>query len=598
MKKNQILRAAIAALTGAAAIGAGVFFSTNVIVGGKIFPKETTVFDLTEQKISSEEYEKIRVKYPDAQILWNVPFQGSQYPLDTAKITVSSLTEEEAKSLTYLTELEYVDAKECTDYAALLYLQSCMPECIIDYQVAGISGNASQASISDADIAELNQILPFLPKLETLKLDGKLPEREALLQLKKDFPTLNLDMTLDVGGKKISTAEEMIDLSGAELTADTISEILPLFAKNSQILLPDTGLTEEARKDLILQYPEYFFLCDLDFAGKTVSTASTQIDISGCAITVEETEEMLPFFPNLEKLIMSHCGIDNESMEALNQRYPDISIVWTLQIGPMIVRTDDTIFFPSKHGEHNLPSHEELQKLRYCHEMVAIDVGHSKATDCSWAANMPKLKYLIIADTRITDLTPLSGLKELIYLEAFGLDLTDYSPLLGCTAMQDLNIGTTFADPEPLTRMPWLHNLFWHGVLKNEELREKALMLEHQLPDTNIVLQTPRKNIGGMWRYIPNYYVFRELLDADFFNQEYTGMFLDKKDASRILACDHGAQAFAGDVLAEIVRYRIDNHLPITGIRNTDSAQAENLYQSLCQSRSWYDERQVGDIKK
>jgi len=597
MDKKYLLRAGIAALAGAVIIGTGIFFSTRVVVDGEVFPRDTTVFDLTDHSLTPEEYGNIRDKYPDVRILWTIPFQGSRYSLDTTEITVTSLTEEEADILTHLPNLKQVDGMQCQDPEVLRYLQSRLPDCSVLYQVNGIPSDAQQAAIADTDIAQLSRILSLLPRLQSLRLTGNTPEPEALLQLKNDFPAVKIDAVLNIGGKEISTGADSIDLTGVSLTVSELSRMLPLLSGAEEILLKDTSLTDRELKDLILQFPDIFFLCDLDFAGKPVSTDSTEIDISGMPITVEETKELLPCFPRLEKLIMSHCGIDNESMDALNQRYPDISIVWTLEIGRMIVRTDDTIFFPSKHGEHNLPSHEELQKLRFCREMVAIDVGHSKATDCNWAANMPKLKYLIIADTKITDLTPLSDLKELIYLEAFGLDLTDYSPLLGCTAMQDLNIGTTFADPEPLTRMPWLHNLFWHGVLKNEALREKALLLEQQLPDTNIVLETPRKNIGGMWRYLPNYYVFRDLLDADFFNQEYTGMFLDKKDAQKILACDHGAEAFAGDVLAQIVRYRIDNNLPITGIRNTDSAQAENLYESLCQSRSWYDQRKVGDIK-
>lgn len=588
MEKKKIIRAGIAGLAGAVLLGAGLLFSTHVFIGGGFFSKDAAVFDLTDRDISEQQYLELCEQFPDAQILWDIPFQGSRYPMDTTSITVTSLTEDEAQTLTLLPNLKQVDGSQCTDYAALRYLQSCLPDCFVLYQVGDVRSDAQQLTVVDADAAELEQMLPLLPQLRSLTLEGTLPETEALLRLRAAFPTLEMHFTLNIGGQEVTAGAKSVNLSGTSITKQALSELIPLFAGAKEIVLRDTNLTDAELKELIDQFPDIFFLCDLDFAGNPCATDCTEIDITGCPISVEEVEALLPYFPGLTKLDMSHCGIDDEAMDALNQRYPDISIVWTLQLDRVTVRTDDTVFFPSRHGEHNLPSHEALQKLRFCHDMVAIDIGHSKATDCNWAANMPHLRFLILADTKITDLTPLSNLKELVYLEAFSLNLTDYSPLLGCTALQDLNIGSTYADPEPLTKMPWLHNLFWHGIEKNPELHEKALMLEQQLPDTNIVLKTPRKNIGGMWRYLPNYYVFRDFIDGDFFNQEYVGIYLDKKDSQKILACDHGSADFAGDVLAEIVRYRIDNKLPITGVKNIGSEKAEILYQSLRDSHDWY----------
>jgi len=338
-----------------------------------------------------------------------------------------------------------------------------------------------------------------------------------------------------------------------------------------------------------LEHPNVFFQCALEVNGTAYSTDAAEIDISGTATTVEEVEAMIPLFPNLKKLIMSNCGIDDETMDALNRRYPDISIVWTLQIGLVTVRTDDLTFFPASINQFQLPSNEELQKLRYCTEMVAIDVGHSEATDCQWLAYMPHVKYLILADTSISDLSPLSNLKELVYLEVFNTDITDYSPLLECTALQDLNIGDTFGDTEPLSKMTWLHNLQWHPIQDHPVLGPKAQALKEQLPDTNITLKTRRKNIGGPWRFLPNYYIFRELIGGDFFNQEAIyNKHWEYADGKRILACKGPRTPFAGDVLAEIVRYRIDNGLPIMGIKNVGSEKAEVLYQSILESQALF----------
>jgi len=581
MEKKKIIRTGIVVLAVAVLAGAGMFFSTHTFVSGMFFSKDATVLDLTGRDVSVQQYQQLSERFPDAQILWEVPFQGNRYSLDTASITVSSLTEEEAQILTLLPKLKQVDGSQCTDYTALRYLQSCLPDCFVLYQVGDARSDAQHLTVVDADAAELEQMLPLLPQLRSLTLEGTLPETASLLHLQEAFPSLEMHFTLNIGGQDIIAGAESVDLSGVSITKQELIELLPLFSGAKEIVLKDTTLTDAEQKELICQFPDLFFLCDLDFAGKLCSTDSTEIDISGCSISVEEAEALLPYFPRLEKLDMSHCGIDDESMDALNLRYPDISIVWTLQIGRITVRTDDTVFFPSRKGEHNLPGAAELEKLRFCREMVAIDIGHSRAAHCNWAANMPHLKYLILADTKVADLSPLSNLKELLYLEVFSLPLTDYTPLLGCTSLQDLNIGSTFADPEPLSRMPWLHNLFWHGILKDPALAQKAMQLQEQLSDTNVVLETPRLNIGGMWRYLPHYYVFRDFIDGNFFNQEYTFKYQTKEETQKILACDHGHEAFAADVLAEIVRYRIDNKLPITGIKNVGSEKAEILYKSL-----------------
>ena len=232
--------------------------------------------------------------------------------------------------------------------------------------------------------------------------------------------------------------------------------------------------------------PGVLVRCQLPLGGQYFSTDSTLIDLSGCTVTVEEVEQMLPYFPRLEKLDMSFCGISDEEMEELNLRHPDVSIVWTLKIGEVRTRTDAVYFYPAESNYY--PTNAEMTKLRYCHDLVAIDIGHTRATDCEFLWHTPKVRYLILADTGITDITPVGNLKELIYLELFNLKTKDYSPLLNCTKLQDLNIGTTHADPEPLSKMTWLHNLQWHRADQDPATKEAVLKLPEQLPDTNVEL--------------------------------------------------------------------------------------------------------------
>lgn len=437
-----------------------------------------------------------------------------------------------------------------------------------------------ELTVEDADPADLQAALPLLPQLNKLILKGNVPSVQDLLSLKEHFPELTLVCNVELGGKAVSLDTEILDLSGTTVCADALSQALPLFSYLREVNLMETGLTEEEKMELADSLPGVFVRCELSLAGQPFLTDSTEMDISNCPVTCEEVEKMLPYFPRLEKLDMSFCGIADEDMDALNQRHPEVSIVWTLVIGQAKTRTDAIYFYPAEVNYY--PTNEEMKKLRYCTELIAVDIGHTRASDCEFLWYTPHVKYLILADTSITDITPVGNLKDLIYLELFNLDIDDYSPLLNCTKLQDLNIGTTHADPEPLSKMTWLHNLQWHRADQNPATKEAVLKLPEQLPDTNVVLYPMKKarNIGGPWRYIPNYYIFRDIIGATYFNQDQIGDYWGEEDGDRIMACE-GSNSFSGYTLAEIVRERIDNNEPIIGIKNIGSEKAEILYQTL-----------------
>lgn len=445
---------------------------------------------------------------------------------------------------------------------------------------------ATELTVTDADPGQLEQALTLLPQLERLTLEGAIPPVETLLAFREKFPQVMLVFQTQLGGQSVSTDTEVLDLSNTAADPDALKELLPLFSGLQEVNLTGAEWSEEETMALADSLPGVLVRCQLPLAGQYFSTDSTLIDLSGCTVTVEEVEQMLPYFPRLEKLDMSFCGISDEEMEELNLRHPDVSIVWTLKIGEVRTRTDAVYFYPAESNYY--PTNAEMTKLRYCHDLVAIDIGHTRATDCEFLWHTPKVRYLILADTGITDITPVGNLKELIYLELFNLKTKDYSPLLNCTKLQDLNIGTTHADPEPLSKMTWLHNLQWHRADQDPATKEAVLKLPEQLPDTNVELYPKKKarNIGGGWRYIPNYYVFRDIIGATYFNQDQIWDYWGDEDGDRIMACESG-KSFAAYTLAEIIRERLDSGEPIIGLKSNDTEKAEILYQTLMDAESW-----------
>jgi hypothetical protein len=150
----------------------------------------------------------------------------------------------------------------------------------------------------------------------------------------------------------------------------------------------------------------------------------------------------------------------------------------------------------------------DLENLKYCTDIICLDLGHMPISDCSFLAYMPHMRYLILADTRVADISPIEGLKELVFLELFMSKVKDYTPLLGCTALEDLNISYTQGDPTVIGQMTWLKRLWWTGGgITNEQL--DALLAA--LPDT-LVKRPSVSSTGGGWRQGDHYYAMRDLL--------------------------------------------------------------------------------------
>lgn len=398
--------------------------------------------NLRNTGLTAGQYDALREAFPDCEIQWSPYFQGKYYPENTTSLTITRLTEEDIALLDYFPELRTVNAAQCPDYAQLMALQQRRPACAVFYDVT-LGG---QQWGQDARQLVLESVNPAA-LMERLSY---LPRVESVL-LTGDLPSL--------------------------------SEIAAL---------------EDA-------YPNIEFLWQVEIHGVVADVTTTELDLSGIPLdSPAEVEQALPYLPRLRKVIMSDCGISNEEMDALNRRHENIQFVWTVNIGPYLrIRTDTTAFIPIKHGVW--VDDEDCYNLRYCTEMVCLDLGHHDISRCDFVAYMPKLKYLILADTEVSDLSPLAGRKELIFLELFLTPVRDYSPLVSCTALEDLNICYTYGNSAPLTQMTWLDRLWWSYGNANRAL------LRQSLPDTQLNFTTG-SSTGAGWRKGQNYYDMRDML--------------------------------------------------------------------------------------
>ena len=514
----------------AASGGTALILHDNYLIDFQLYPKNAVSMDLRGQDISIDHYEALRQKLPGCKILWDVPFQGEKLPSDTTVITVDTLTEEDVSALACFPKLETVHAENCRDYDSLLRLRKAYPNVTVSSRVT-LDGTEYPA---DTDTVELRtaspenlELLPFLTELRTVIADGG-DAPQDFSELSRYCEEKGLNFRLHIG-------EELVDANVQELTVEGIADadlsLLGSLPNLKKLHMVDPAADPAALTALSAAYPDMDISWEVHIGDSVFQSTDTEVDLSQTVVTdIAEVEKQMAYLPNAEKVIFGLCGrdnpdwgnskakvaacdIENEDMAAYRDRVRDkYKVVWTVRLGPSIaLRTDKDNFMPNHFGVGRLFD-DYAHNLRYCEDMVCLDVGHMTLTDISFVEFMPKLKYLILAWTEVQYIEPIRSCKNLIWLELDNSCIRDYSPLVDCTALQDLNIGKTFCDITPITKMTWLKNLYMIFCDGG-----KAWQCTQALPDTHVVANGDA-TVGGGWRRLPNYYDMRDCLGMYYMN--------------------------------------------------------------------------------
>lgn len=520
----------ILALVVCLGVGLGWWRGHYVLIGGRSVPRDARALTLSHYReadaaklgaltgledldvrgtgLTLPQYRQLSGMLPGCRIQWDVPFQGDLLPQSTRELTLTSLSMEEVETLTCLENLTQVDARECGDYEALAALSRAMPQCQVAYRVP-IGGNAGDSleetlHIQSSDLSSLREALPLLPGVKKVVISGSLPENGEILSLESDFPEVLLTWRLGERALPLGQGVEYLDLRGEALTLAQARGLLTSCPDLRRGDLTDCGLTTEEMLALCEEFPHCTFTWNITFGDRVYPSDAEEIDLTG--LPLEDTrwlEARVQYMPRLKKVLLIDCGLESETLEELNQRYETIQFVWTVTLGPITLRTDAEFFAPVVTGDH--VNQSQVEALKYCHDLVAIDLGHMPVTDCSWAAGMPKLKYLILAETGVRDLTPLASCGELVFLELFLSPARDYSPLLACKKLEDLNLCYCRGSAESVRQMTWLKRLWWDG----NETQTRGLA--KALPDTQCNF-TSGSSTGGTWRKGQRYKEQRDIL--------------------------------------------------------------------------------------
>ena len=323
-------------------------------------------------------------------------------------------------------------------------------------------------------------------------------------------PTPTYDLNFSIGEQQISASMTSLDLSQA--TAEEVDRLISVLPALTSLNTLELGTADG--ENPVISWEQVHALEE----GLPQATLNYTFSIRGYLFHLSDqilnlnhlvfedegalAEQIASCMPNLKVLDMDSCGVSNESMAAIRDRFPGVNVVWRVWIGTdYSTRTDVErlmISNPDRGGDLNTP--ESIEGLFYCNKVKYLDMGHNYLMyDISFIRNMPDLEALIIAMTAIKDISPLAGCKNLNYLEYQTSAAADLTPLSGLTNLKDLNICYNFAlrDIRPIMNLE-LDRLYI-GCLS--PVPSEQIAQYKQLHPNCIVNDTTEDPTEESWRY-------------------------------------------------------------------------------------------------
>ena len=385
-----------------------------------------------------------------------------------------------------------------------------------DVEALDLEGSA------DYDRALLKQELSAFKNLKRVSFGNDLIPADALAQLETAFPQVEFSaiVTYNVAGRDYREDITGLDLSGSPVTEDLL-DALKHFPQLEEVDLHGTGMPREQLLALKTAYPDIMLKAEVELAGEILSTEAEELDFNNKLISdYDQFYETLALFDHLSRVEMCDCGLSNELLGALRDAYPNTKFVWRIYLGRKSLRTD-AVAFSTLVGISDYLTSEDIEVLKYCTDLQSLDLGHQALTDLSVIGEyLTELRILIVADNRITDLSPLAKLPHLHYLEFFVNQVTDLTPLAQCRELVDLNISCNpVSDITPILDLPLLERLWMVAVRVSGE---DVALLRETYPEATVSIWGNGSTDQG-WRTHDRYFAMMDMYyKGDYMSEEFS----------------------------------------------------------------------------
>lgn len=451
------------------------------------------------------------VAYP---VLWSVALGDVRVDGDAAELVVppSVTTAAEVQAaLADLPQVGSVDLRESgLDNEEVAALKGALPELSVQYSVTvqGMRDDPDMkvleldaSMISDWDA--LAQEIGLLRSLEQIVVTGALTPEQAAYLL-EGAGSIPVSYSVSFKGRTIGSDEEAVDFS--DLPASDLGAIkaalivLPKVKKvnldpkkgSSKWTLDEADQLQQFREGLLVGYTTKSFGVSFSLADEVVSFNGKNLKRR-----IEELKLLLPYLRNVKRVDMENCGIDNETMAALRDEFPQPKLVWRVKVGAYTVRTDARMIKFSAGGGKALHD-KDTENLKYCRDVRYLDLGHNEFKHIDFVANMPELEVCIIAVGYMTSLEGIQNCPKLEYAEFLSGLISDVSPLASCTELVHLNlVYNRIKDITPLYGLTKLERLW---ISRNDIPADQVAKFKELVPNcqVNTTVQNPTR---GGWRY-------------------------------------------------------------------------------------------------
>lgn len=340
-------------------------------------------------------------------------------------------------------------------------LTGCQVSSTLTEHSDGSDSNVSSLSAEDLSSPEVSQDTADLP--------------DGAATVSSDQQSANIANTDDdnhyaeESGATILLPENIVAALSDDMVLPLTEAIANAENNNNVVDLSSLNLTVEQQLLLKAAYPTYDFDWKINIVDKKYAADAEEIDLSGKDLSdlTDSLTDAFSLFSNLKKVTMLDCGLDNDGYAAVCDANPDIKFVWEIVMSHWTVQTDQVAFGTFKTCDQTFYLHnDEAKYLKYCTDLVALDLGHNYVTDLSFLQYMPELRVLILVDNvdhwegekvrRISDLSYLRYCPKLMYLEFFCDSVSDISFLEDLPNLTDLNISY---NPIPTEMAKYLYGM-------------------------------------------------------------------------------------------------------------------------------------------
>ena len=442
------------------------------------------------------EHDAVASALPACDILWSVPVGDTHFDSDMQSVDLTTLD---------LAPAEIADLMDTYPDKRFTYTVTLMGRRYdADAETLDLTGGG-------ADLNALEDALRLLPAVTRADLRGTPLSADAIRSLKERHPDIYFACSCDVPSGSMTTEDAEVTVNGGYTELLNYMSFIDLMPNLQAMDARSVQLTDEQLRSVQSDERCRKLLYNFTVFGRSVSTLETELNLDNTPISdVSEVERCLNCLPNLKKLSMVNCGLSDEQMGQLFDAHPDVKLVWEVHFGHYTLRTDATAFTTNLYASNPYGyTSGTFAPLRYCTDLMYLDIGHCKLTNIEGLAGLKKLRVLILADNHITDISPLAGLEDLEYVELFLNKIVDLTPLANKPHLMDLNIyyNSTITDLSPLATDTALERL-WLGQCGFTD--GQIGKIKKALPKCKVYSASSGSTEGG-WRDHRRYKVIKKM---------------------------------------------------------------------------------------